>query len=236
MTPQSPAPAISPLSRPYNWALHRLFWQDARRWSPSLTGRCLDLGCGSQPYRPLIEPHVSSYVPVDYDTHRGTRRPLARVDAMAIPFADASFDSAVCFQVLEHIRDPRRTLAELNRVLRPGAPLYMTTPFLWMVHEEPYDFYRYTEFGLRALLEEAGFEIVNLKPLGGALLTIAMHVNYFTQPLAGWNRLGPAQILINWPLRALWWLDQHLALAIDRRRKTPAHATAYSVLARKKDH
>lgn len=223
----------SPLSKPHNRAMHDLLWDDARRSVASLKGVCLDLGCGSQPYRALIEPHVARYVPVDYDTHRGTLRPWVRVNAMAIPFKDEAFDSAVCFQVLEHVPEPARTLAELQRVLRPDGVLYMTTPFLWMVHEEPWDFYRYTEFGLRALLKQAGFEVVSLKPLGGALTTIALHLNYFTLPLYGLRSPWPLRMILRPLLRLLWGVDQPLAALGDRLRRTPHHATAYSMLARK---
>lgn len=223
----------SPLSRPWNWALHRLFWEDARRNTQHLRGRCLDLGCGSQPYRALIEPHVTSYVPVDYDVTRGSRPPLIRMTATHIPFSDASFDSAVCFQVLEHIPQPWQTLAELHRVLRPGGVAYLTTPFLWMVHEEPYDFFRYTEFGLRSLLESAGFEIMHLNPLGGAMLTIVMHLNYFIKPLYGARLPWPLGGVVRGGLRAFWWADQRLAQTADRLRPMPYHATAYSMLVRK---
>jgi SAM-dependent methyltransferase len=75
--------------------------------------------------------------------------------------------------VLEHVPDPAAALAELRRMLRPGGTLWLTVPFVGELHEEPFDFYRYTPYGLRALAERAGLSDVEVEPLTGYFTTLA---------------------------------------------------------------
>jgi ubiquinone/menaquinone biosynthesis C-methylase UbiE len=108
-------------------------------------GRVLDLGCGEQPYREVYGAHAERVVAVDI-SRRGSESTDAfvRGSAVAIPFADSSFDFVLCSEVLEHVPDPRRAIGEIARVLRPGGRLVLTVPFLYPIHEEPWDFWRFT--------------------------------------------------------------------------------------------
>lgn len=126
---------------------------------PALTGEVLDVGCGRKPYRSLVP--ASRYVGVDIDTP-ATRALMAAdlfYDGRKLPFSDASFDAVLCSQVLEHVFTPAEFLGEIHRVLRPGGVLLLATPFAWDEHEQPYDFARYSSFGLRALIERHGFAV-----------------------------------------------------------------------------
>jgi SAM-dependent methyltransferase len=128
---------------------------------PHLTGEVLDVGCGRKPYQALAS-GATRYVGVDLDTPESRRLAVADklYDGKSLPFPDASFDGVLCSQVLEHVFTPEDFLREIARVLRPGGRLLLTVPFAWDEHEQPYDFARYSSFGLRALLERSGFEIV----------------------------------------------------------------------------
>jgi len=81
------------------------------------------------------------------------------------PFDDASFDAVLCNQVLEHVFTPDAFLKEIARVLRPRGRLLLTVPFVWDEHEQPYDYARYSSFGLSALLERSGFYIVRQRKI-----------------------------------------------------------------------
>ncbi len=124
-----------------------------------LHGEVLDVGCGRKPYRGLVP--AQRYVGVDLDTPE--LRALGEADLFydggKIPLADAQFDAVICSQVLEHVFAPAEFLAEIGRVLRPGGLLLLTTPFVWDEHSQPYDFGRYSSFGLKHVLESAGFEV-----------------------------------------------------------------------------
>jgi SAM-dependent methyltransferase len=135
-------------------------------YAPKLTGRLLDVGCGSKPYRPLFS--VDAYIGLDIDSALSRQRGMADYfyDGNAFPFVDGAFDSALCNQVLEHVFNPNEFLGEIARILKPGGKLLLTVPFVWDEHEQPYDYARYSSFGLRALLEKQGFRVVSHKKLG----------------------------------------------------------------------
>ena len=144
---------------------------------PRLTGVVLDVGCGRKPYRHLAT-GATRYVGVDVDTPATREHGEVDVfyDGRMLPVADGSYDGVVCSQVLEHVFAPREFVAELARTLRPGGLLVLATPFAWDEHEQPYDFARYSSFGLRAVLEEAGFEVLEQRKTcsdGRALVQLA---------------------------------------------------------------
>ena len=161
-----------------------------------LRGRCLDVGCGDQPYRPLLlHPPFQicellgldragqrcQHTPPDLVWHNGT-----------IPLPDESIDSALCTEVLEHCPDPCNLLIEVHRVLKPGSSLLLTIPFLWPLHEVPHDWCRYTPFALQQLLEAAGFRVEDLRPLGGYDHSLAQMLALWVRrrPMNRWLRAG----------------------------------------------
>lgn len=143
----------------------RLLWREIAAASTELSGRLLDVGCGSQPYRSLFR--RCNYTGLDIDSPR--TRQLAVADAFydghRFPFDNASFDAVLCNQVLEHVFNPAEFLSELRRVMTPGARLLLTVPFVWDEHEQPWDYARYSSFGLRSLLEQHGFRVVRQRKL-----------------------------------------------------------------------
>ena len=153
-----------------------------------LRGRCLDVGCGDQPYRSLLlHPpfEISELLGLDRASDRCQHTPpdLVWMEGK-IPLPDDSFDSAICTEVLEHCPNPREILAEVHRVLKPGSTLLITVPFLWPLHEVPHDWCRYTPFALSHLLESAGFVVCELRSLGGYDRSLA-------QMLGLWLRRRP---------------------------------------------
>jgi SAM-dependent methyltransferase len=136
--------------------------------------RVADVGAGEAPYRELFA--HTEYMTIDWaqTIHDG---PRAGVDIVApadqIPVDDASFDGVLLTQVLEHVPEPARVLAELHRVLRPGGRLYLTAPLVWELHELPHDYYRYTDEGLSHLLAAAGFVDLRVDPRNDCFTTLA---------------------------------------------------------------
>lgn len=130
-----------------------------REFFPQLTGEVLDVGCGRKPYRRFIP--ADRYVGLEIDTPASRARGKADAfyDGGRFPFADGEFAGVLCSQVFEHVFTPGEFLAEINRVLRPGGCLVLTVPFVWDEHEQPHDFARYSSFGLRSVLERAGFVV-----------------------------------------------------------------------------
>jgi SAM-dependent methyltransferase len=86
-----------------------------------------------------------------------------RADARALPFRDGSLDLILFQEVLEHVRRPLKSLREAHRALRPGGLLYVQLPFVIGYHPGPFDFWRFSREGIRAIVEDAGFEVDSLK-------------------------------------------------------------------------
>ena len=84
-----------------------------------------------------------------------------------LPLRDASMDAVLCMVVLEHTRKPGEVLKEFARVLKPGGICTLVLPFLWEEHQVPHDYFRFTRYGIRSLLEELPFKVELLEPMGG---------------------------------------------------------------------
>jgi SAM-dependent methyltransferase len=180
-------------------------WQVVQSVVPGhCIGRVLDAGAGRGAWRTAILRTATTYESVDLSA-RGEHRPTWEADICEMPvIPDARYDSVVCHQVLEHVRKPRAALAEMQRVLMPGGCLILSVPHLSRRHELPHDYFRYTQEGVRVLLEELDFEVVLLKPYGG-LMTFLHHQTslFFPGFVAGIPLLGRLGALLNAPLSRL---------------------------------
>ena len=134
---------------------------------PQRAGAVLDLGAGTKPYAPLYEPRFERAVALDVgNEYYGDEISDVIAPGDAMPFEDETFDCVVCTEVLEHCPDPAAVLAEIRRVLKPGGATFVTTPFMLGLHDEPYDFFRYTPHALRLLGEQAGLAVDSVEPRG----------------------------------------------------------------------
>jgi SAM-dependent methyltransferase len=150
--------------------------------------RLLDAGAGDAPYRELFA-HCD-YVTADWTNspHEQAHSSDITASLYALPVGDASFDAVLSTQVLEHVAEPSLVLSELHRVLRPGGRLYLTVPLVGELHEEPYDYYRYTPHGLRHLLTAAGFHVESVTARNGYFTTLAGLMRTGTWSLARGER------------------------------------------------
>ena len=141
----------------------------ARQTEPGML--VLDAGAGRSPYRRLFA--HARYEAADFAMLKSGYGELDYVcDLTDIPVEDERFDRIVFNQVLEHVPEPSAVLAELYRVLKPGGQLLCSCPLFYPEHQRPYDFYRYTQYGLRKLFRDAGFEVVSLGWLEGYFGTV----------------------------------------------------------------
>ncbi|MFA5258248.1 MAG: glycosyltransferase [Opitutales bacterium] len=170
---------------------------------PLFRGVFLDIGCGVMPYKSLVTnapSSVSRYIGMDMVSNIYKADVDLRWDGRQMPLEDASVDCAMATQVLEHCPEPMILLKEARRVLKPDGLLFLSVPFIWPLHDVPYDFYRYTPFALEKMLAEAGFEILNIKGLGGWNGAFAQMIGLWLKraPLADKVRVEMARQL--WPL------------------------------------
>jgi SAM-dependent methyltransferase len=125
-------------------------------FAPLVRGRILDVGCGSKPYQKYF--NASEYIGLEIE--RQNKLADRYYDGKVFPFSDEQFNSVLISQVFEHVFNPDEFLSEINRVLKDGGVLLLSAPFVWDEHGQPFDFARYSSFGLRYLLESHGFEVI----------------------------------------------------------------------------
>jgi SAM-dependent methyltransferase len=201
----------------------------------------LDAGAGICPYRMHFVERGHHYESADFgevDKEYGHLTYRCRLEA--IPVADDKYNLVLLSQVLEHLPEPLQVLRELHRVLKPGGALWLTAPLYYREHEQPYDFYRYTRFGLGHLLTNAGFTIERLEELEGYSATVSHQMalaarrlprrpQAYGGGLRGWLTAG--LILPAKPVLLL--LARILAAADTRHRHVAGHCINYCVVARK---
>lgn len=126
----------------------------------NITGKTLDIGCGTKPYVHLYR--SIEYVGLEIDTpqNRVIKNADYFYDGITFPFSDDTFDSVVANEVFEHVFNPDQFLSEVLRVLKREGVILLTMPFVWDEHEQPYDYARYSSFGIKSLLERHGFAII----------------------------------------------------------------------------
>lgn len=149
--------------------VHALAEAYARVIADHARGKLLDCGCGDVPYYGIYQSRVQAVTCIDWRASvHGKTHIDQEVDLNgALPFAAGSFDTVLLADVLEHLAEPTRLLAELARVLAPGGKLLVMVPFLYNIHEQPHDYYRYTRFALERLLSGADLRQVELFAFGG---------------------------------------------------------------------
>jgi len=166
----------------------------------NITGKTLDIGCGSKPYVDLY--YSSEYVGLEIDTpeNRLSKNADFFYDGDHFPFDESSFDSIVANEVFEHVFNPEQFLTEVQRVLIPNGLVLLTMPFVWDEHEQPYDFARYSSFGIKSLLEKHGFEIVEQRKSTNDIRVIFQLLNTYiykkTVTQNGWINLLITLVLI----------------------------------------
>jgi SAM-dependent methyltransferase len=152
-------------------------WRDLVWLLPQRHGFVLDVGCGAQPYRSLVNP-AATYKAIDHadaQRHFGYSMPdTTYYEGDRWPLADASVDVVLSTETLEHVPDPPVYLAQAFRCLKPGGRLILTVPFAARWHFIPYDYWRFTPSGLERLLSAAGFTGISVFARGNAV-TVACY-------------------------------------------------------------
>ncbi|HEV7329725.1 MAG TPA: class I SAM-dependent methyltransferase [Flavisolibacter sp.] len=167
-------------------------------------GNLLDLGCGKVPLYEAYKDYISDNICVDWGQtlHRNPYLDYEFDLNKSLLLNDNEFDTIILSDVLEHIRNPELLWAEMYRVLKKNGKLIMNVPFYYWLHEQPYDYFRYTKFALKSMAEEAGFKIVLLHSIGGVpeILADIIAKNIKGIPLVG-----------NLSAITLQWITKHFA-------------------------
>lgn len=180
---------IGLFSNPFFIARNGLY-NNIRHFGKQIDGKTLDVGCGIKPYEKLFL--SSEYIGLDIE-QSGHDHSNSKVDVFydgkIFPFKNEEFDSIVSFQVFEHVFNPYEFLAELNRVLKMEGNLLLAVPFVWDEHEQPYDYARYSSFGMKHVLRQYGFEIIELKKSVNNFSVIFQLINAYIYKIMSGNIL-----------------------------------------------
>ncbi len=156
-----------------SYLIRRVLGQVIKKHCGEMRGTMLDFGCGTAPYRHLFQ--IDRYLGLEIDalghTLKHTHSTLL-YSGGDIPLENESVDSILMTEVLEHVFNPTQVLAEFYRILRPGGRVIITCPFSWPLHEEPYDYARYTPFALQHLVQSSGLEVKYLEKTGNWILVL----------------------------------------------------------------
>lgn len=151
------------------------------------SGIICDFGCGDKPYEVFCDKNVR-YIGIDIDEENDHADVFASV-CNKIPISDEFADYCVSFYVLEHVEEPPKKISEMYRILKTNGKIFMLVPLYWEEHEKPYDFFRFTRFGIEYLLKNAGFKEIDITPINGSFsiigINIARQINdiYLLKPL-----------------------------------------------------
>lgn len=190
----------------YLYLIRRGLFLGVAKLAPQMHGTMLDFGCGRSPYKPLFK--VDSYIGIDINESGHAdedKRADVIYDGSVMPFENESFDCFICSEVIEHVFDLDHVLTDLARVLRRGGMGIITTPFIWPEHEMPFDYARYSRFGLKHALQKNGFDVVTemkMCPEWQALCQLLL-VHVF-------SKLGRYPRIIRTPMRGIACMSLNL--------------------------
>lgn len=145
-----------------------------------MSGKILDIGCGEMPYRTLFPNCEYIGLEIAGGGHEDSKKKADRFfNGTEIPFPNEEFDIAIFTEVIEHVTDPDIILDEINRVLKKNGKLFLTVPFVADEHEIPFDFRRFTSFGLQKILNNHGFVLTKIERLSGIFASVGQLLSTF---------------------------------------------------------
>jgi SAM-dependent methyltransferase len=226
------------------WLFIREYLETLFAQKELVQGHVLDVGSGDRYFEQAFRDQYMQYIALDYPK---TRRELVRLepwqlpdvagDGRQLPLIGETFDTVFLFEVLEHCPEPAQMLSEIYTVLKSGGVLLLTVPLTIPEHAQPHDYYRYTQFGLRYLLEQAGFSVEQIEPIGKVGTIVAYHLNYALMEgtFSRGSKFGRLLKLLFSPLLLLVWLTMNLVGGLlNRFLPNPGFVLGYGVVARKK--
>jgi SAM-dependent methyltransferase len=213
---------------PYNTVADRFVAGAAGQLPPR--SLVLDAGAGECRHEPLFR--HTRYVSTDSGVGDAQAWDYSKLsfgsDLRALPLREGALDAVLSVNVLEHVAEPQRVLAEYHRVLRPGGALYLVAPQSWRLHQAPHDYFRFTRYALEHLLREVGLEVEQLEPVGGAFWNLGSRSLYLLTHIRGAAFLGALALA-----PVLGFLVPLACFYLDRFDRAREDTLGHTVIARK---
>jgi SAM-dependent methyltransferase len=203
-----------PNKKQYNWLLYDIIDKYLIEYASTYKGVMLDLGCGEKPFEAFFSQYVDTYIGVDWsDTQHNLKADIVSDLNKKIDLEDRYADTIISLNVLEHLYNPQKFLDETYRLLKHEGTLILHIPFQWWIHEAPHDYFRYTPYGLKYLLNKSGYKDIHIQPASGFFTTILMKINYFSLRAIKGSEFR--QFITRNLLRPFWWINQKIAPVLD---------------------
>jgi SAM-dependent methyltransferase len=217
----------------HNWLLYDIGDKFIKKYSKYYKGNIYDLGCGEKPFEDFMEQYATKYIGVDWsDTYHNLKADIVADLNNKFPINSDVADTIISISVMEHLSDPQIFLNESYRILKKDGYIILEVPWQWWLHEEPYDYYRYTPYSLTKMFEEAGYKDIKIEASSGIFTTLIMKINYLSVRLLK----GPKYFrrFIKLCLLPFWFVGQVLAPYLDKLDSNwKAESHSYYVSARK---
>jgi len=184
-----------------------------------IKGICVDIGSGNSPYKKYLD--VEKYISVDKkETNATTYQENineVNADAKDLPFENNYADTILLNQVLEHIDDYEKVILETKRVLKLKGKLIVSVPFIYHIHSEPNDYFRFSEYGLKYIFEKYGYKIIDFHYLGYFGTAVISITNSFIWQI--WNKNSFMKFLRNTlfliPILFMFFINNIFGLFLD---------------------
>jgi SAM-dependent methyltransferase len=200
-----------------------------------VSGNLLDLGCGKVPLYEAYSPFIDDNFCVDWvnSFHKNEFLDMSADLNAPIAIEDNRFDTIILSDVLEHIKEPKLLWNEMARIIKEEGTLIMNVPFFYWLHEEPFDYFRYTKHSLKQMANESGFEIIEIQSLGGVpeILADMIAKTIRRVPILGKSIVGKS---ISKMIQSLTWLFINTSIGQKASRATrDQFPIAYGLIAKK---
>lgn len=218
----------------YNWLAKRYLVDSLAKTKKFARGKLLDVGCGDKPYESFFSGIVTSYIGLDLPRITSPNKLPKRADIYHdlnedLPFHDCTFDTILCTEVLEHIPEPNKLIAEMNRVLKKQGYLILSAPQAWGLHEEPHDYFRYTKYGLKYLTEKNGFKIEYIEKRGGVWAMIGQRLASFIH----YSYVDGRNIYAKLFFKSIYIFITHICIFLDTLYRHRGDTLGNTIVARK---
>jgi len=217
----------------HNWLLYDIGDKYREKYSLYYKGKMYDLGCGDAPYKEYFLQFCETYIGVDWtkSLHNSKADIVADLNSK-LDIESGVADTIISLSVMEHLCEPQTFLNESYRILKNDGVFILGVPWMWWIHEAPHDYFRYTPYGLKYMLEKAGFKEIEIEATSGFFSMLFVKINYFSLRLLKGSKLK--KTLLRPLFIPFWYLSQKLAPYLDKiDTNWSFEAQSYYVIAKK---
>ena len=217
----------------YKWLINNHIEKHLTEYVPYYKGVMLDFRYSNHRFENFFKQYSNKYITINHKSIKYHNQSVNNYDLNTKTSLDDTYaDTIIALNILEHLYAPQTFLNECYRVLKDDGTLVLNVPFQHYLHEAPNDYFRFTPYGLKYLLEKAEFENIHIQPIGGFYTTIFVKLNHFSLRLIKGSSFKKR--IIHLLLKPFWFLSQKLALVLDKtHRGWSVEAQSFFVTAKK---